>query len=348
MDVTPARRLPTFLCIGAQKAGTTWLYRNLAAHPDIWMPPVKELHAFDERFGSRHSLRQRLFGDEPRDERWRRQIRRRWADRRDGRDTKGVLWDLRYFFVPPSIEWYRALFEPARGRIAGEITPEYSALDLDAVRLVSRVNPDLRVVLLVRNPVERAWSHAQMRYRNDSRFRDERRATQAFIDHFESDRSYAHSDYLKTIDTWTAVFSQDQVFVGFLEDVHRHPRALLKHVCAHIGAEPHGRFPTARRRVHSGAADGIPLIYAQHLATMYRDLVDEFDRRYGGYGSWWRFALQRLIDNPPAGRVIHYPFFESSLWTDWLDTIAPDERARPGVERMQSTAVSNLARAPIS
>ena len=40
---------PDFICIGAQKAGTTWLYWQLAAHPDFWMPPRKEIHYFNER-----------------------------------------------------------------------------------------------------------------------------------------------------------------------------------------------------------------------------------------------------------------------------------------------------------
>src|SRR2546430_11566837 len=37
---------PDFLCIGAQKGGTTWLYRQLYSHPDFWMPPIKELEYF--------------------------------------------------------------------------------------------------------------------------------------------------------------------------------------------------------------------------------------------------------------------------------------------------------------
>src|SRR5438094_376898 len=37
---------PDFLCVGAHKGGTTWLYQQLDSHPDFWMPPVKELHYF--------------------------------------------------------------------------------------------------------------------------------------------------------------------------------------------------------------------------------------------------------------------------------------------------------------
>src|SRR3989449_8722430 len=39
---------PDFLCIGAHKGGTTWLYQQLDSHPDFWMPPFKELHYFDQ------------------------------------------------------------------------------------------------------------------------------------------------------------------------------------------------------------------------------------------------------------------------------------------------------------
>src|SRR6201987_4886933 len=39
---------PDFLCVGAHKSGTTWLYQQLDSHPDFWMPPVKELHYLDQ------------------------------------------------------------------------------------------------------------------------------------------------------------------------------------------------------------------------------------------------------------------------------------------------------------
>ena len=42
-----ARPGPGFVCIGAQKGGTTWLYENLNSHPEVWMPPIKEIHYFN-------------------------------------------------------------------------------------------------------------------------------------------------------------------------------------------------------------------------------------------------------------------------------------------------------------
>ena len=46
--------LPKFLCIGAQKAGTSWLYAQLQSHPEVWMPPVKELQFFNHLYVPEH------------------------------------------------------------------------------------------------------------------------------------------------------------------------------------------------------------------------------------------------------------------------------------------------------
>ena len=40
--------LPNFLCVGAQKAGTTTLFNILKQHPDIFLPSTKEAHFFDK------------------------------------------------------------------------------------------------------------------------------------------------------------------------------------------------------------------------------------------------------------------------------------------------------------
>lgn len=42
------KHAPDFICIGMQKAGTTWLAANLSKHPAVWVPPIKEIHYFDE------------------------------------------------------------------------------------------------------------------------------------------------------------------------------------------------------------------------------------------------------------------------------------------------------------
>jgi hypothetical protein len=66
---------PDFIGIGAQKAGTTWLHRNIVDHPQIWIPR-KEVHYFDRKINDRSNVATRLFGKSLEDERWRKQVKR--------------------------------------------------------------------------------------------------------------------------------------------------------------------------------------------------------------------------------------------------------------------------------
>jgi hypothetical protein len=97
---------PDFLGIGAQKAGTTWLGRNLEAHPEVWMPRVKEVHYFDEKIHESRNptLRfvRRIFDAGGANSRWRSQVRRRARKHLRRFSRKDFLWDLKYYVGAPS------------------------------------------------------------------------------------------------------------------------------------------------------------------------------------------------------------------------------------------------------
>src|SRR5438094_2284502 len=135
-------RGPDFLCIGAHKAGTTWLYQQLDSHPDFWMPPVKELHYFDQLSRVQRAGRLR---------------------RRDQRDFR-FLERLNRLSAEPGIdlEKYGRLFEPKASLLSGDISPNYSTLSDEVIRQVIGYFPNLRVIFLARDPVERVWSHLSM------------------------------------------------------------------------------------------------------------------------------------------------------------------------------------------
>src|SRR3954453_13745340 len=99
---------PDFLCIGAHKAGSTWLYQQLDSHPDFWMPPVKELHYFDElsRIPSVASARAR--------------------DERDRRFLESIKCLSERSHI--DLEGYASLFETKGFLLSGDITPAYSML----------------------------------------------------------------------------------------------------------------------------------------------------------------------------------------------------------------------------
>ena len=308
------KKFPDFLIIGAQKAGTTWLHRNLQTHPQVWMPKEKELHYFDEKMGAETSLRSKLWGKRAMDERWRRQVRRQMG-RYARFSPSDIAWDLRYFLGSWNDAWYASLFAQGTGKTAGETTPDYSVLGRKHIAHVREIMPDARIIFLMRNPIERAWSQSLMdlRGRNIEDVTDEE-----FQRHFKGKRSHLFTDYLRTLANWEAFFPQGQIFVGFLEDVHFYPNRLLARAYRFLGVDPSADYRVIRRKIHSRDVETMPTRLAVGLAEAYLGDARALEERFGGYASFWRYAAERLIEDPPAEERIAYPLWESSLWEGWV------------------------------
>ncbi len=151
---------PDFIGIGLPKAGTGWLYDQLEAHPDFWMPPVKELAYLDQRNPSLEFVH--LEGDEmPRH--IERRVHREHLDHRDigflehAKSCRGKARDL---------DLYAGFFRFKGERKSGDITPPYCNLAPPGIAAVAERFPHAKLILLVRDPVSRAWSRISMAHRN--------------------------------------------------------------------------------------------------------------------------------------------------------------------------------------
>jgi Sulfotransferase family len=303
------------------------------------MPPEKELHYFDEKLSGSHRLAGKLFSDRPGDLRWRRQLGRQLRAVRDRRSLADLRWSVRYFLSQPNDDWYLSLFAPGRGRVTGEITPAYSVLDAATVARVQRLLPDARIIFLLRNPVERAWSHALMEVVRRKGRIDESRPD--LLRHFESEGSRLRTDYVRTLASWSEHYPPDRLFVGFLEDVHFHPDRLLRSVCEFLAIEEPDSWPHPGQRIFSTSRATIPRELAARLAEIHRVLVEELDRRFGGYAAWWRYSTSRLADGDGLEDEIGFPLYESTLWTDWARAFPG--RAEHGPTEFQSGALRAIS-----
>jgi Sulfotransferase family len=326
---------PTFLGIGAQKAGTTWLYHNLRAHPGVWLPPEKELHYFDEKRAARGSILARVVRQTPEAARWRRQFSRHARRAVRTASIAELRWLMRYFFGAWDDAWYASLFARAGGCTTGEVTPSYAILGSDHVAQVRHVIPDARIVLLMRNPIERAWSHAMMEVRNRSASDSD---IPRLLRHFEGEGSRLRTDYMRTIEIWGEHYPAEQIFLGFFEDVHFHPEALLGRVCEFIGITPLERWPDATSRVYGSSVVSIPGELAIALAELYQDPTRELASRFGGYASWWHYCAEWLVENRPEAGV-PTPLYTSPVWSAWL---AGRDSQIP-IPQLQSAPLSRIA-----
>ncbi|MGI8822295.1 MAG: sulfotransferase [Acidimicrobiia bacterium] len=301
---------PHFLGIGAQKAGTTWLHKNFSHHPGIWLPYEKELHYFDEKLDRARSMEETIRSRAAWAVRWRRQVERQLGNHGRDPSSTDLVWCARFFVSQPDDDWYRSLFTPGPGQIAGEFTPEYAVIDTDRIARVAAVNPELRVIYMVRNPIERVWSHASMTGRVTS---DAAIDTGWFARAVARNRVREHTAYLANLDRWLSVFPPDRIYLGFLEDISFHPKRLLASLYRFLGLEPEGLDRAITRKVHAGGATTIPTVLAVRLAAEYHGALEALSARLGGYASVWLSIADELLRRPPSAPEIPYPFWESDL-----------------------------------
>ncbi|MCI0607232.1 sulfotransferase [bacterium] len=232
-----------FLGIGVQRAGTTWLWRKLRQHPAIWMPPIKELHYFSRATTypspshlSEKYLRDRLFGKEIYHKHFRTLMWGHIGRSIKRHSVRRLRWMSRYYFGTYDDNWYRSLFKEGEGLVKGEITPSYSILQAEDVAHIKMLFPSLKIILLLRNPIDRAWSQIRFDWTRE-RFRDidDLDQIKAFID---SPKQSLRGDYVRMIDVWSSVFSEAQLFIGFYDELVGNPQKLLSDVFDFLGVQP--------------------------------------------------------------------------------------------------------------
>jgi|YNPMSStandDraft_1061717.scaffolds.fasta_scaffold11919_4 hypothetical protein len=226
---------PDFLGIGAQKAGTTWLHHNLARHPQIWLPPVKELHYLDH---DPPSLRRRLFGRAEHLASARAHLRAQLLAWLRGAVDADLGWAMRCCLLPRSDDWYATLFPSRPGRLCGEICPGYARLDRARVASLRERAPRLKLIYLLRNPLDRAWSMVAMHFRSKTGNSDLCRFDEEAAWRRITDRKMAsHGDYLANLAVWESIYPPEQIYVDFFDRLQEEPREFLRGILEFLGVD---------------------------------------------------------------------------------------------------------------
>jgi hypothetical protein len=280
---------PDFVGIGAPRSGTSWLYEVLSRHPALWLPPVKELHYFDEPVRSKRYysfLRMRL-------------ISGLWVRRPLSR------FDLYYFLCRRSDAWYCNLFAPAhrRGLVAGEITPAYSILDEAALERLKALNPKVKLIYIMRDPVMRSWS-AVMKLRRKRGLAGLPSGEEA-INYSRTEGVSKRSSYLDSIERLERVFPRDQIFYGFFEQLSQDPQALVTNVLKFLGVEPGDVTRLLPRAPVNAAAAGRmpPPEFTRVFAASCLPWVEKLCERFQGPPHEWRARYEALLGEHKPSRA---------------------------------------------
>lgn len=299
-ESVPAARIPegtTLLYgIGAQKAGTSWLFDFLDTHPDCHCTATKELHYFDmlhsmqERghYGGRIDLMTSLCG---RVSRTPRPGNQRFLDR-----IERVIEQLRmYSGVPGDHANYVSFLTRGHSgqKILVDITPSYGTLDRVAFADMDSLGP-AKFVFILRDPVDRLWSQINMLVQDGGKDPTAPDYLGACIDTARqmhaSGRLAAlpRADYARTMTELESVIPRDRICYLFYEDMFR--QASVDRLCRFLAI---AETPAdTDKRVGSGGGAGIPEDVRNMLHEGLRAQYDAVFDRFGATvpEHWRRFG----------------------------------------------------------
>ena len=248
------RALPDFLIIGAQRAGTTSLFRALSQHPQLYPSFTKEVHYFDG-------------GGQP------------------GTDNyaRGEAWYRSHFPLRITLGTDGKTFEASPLNLYHPQAP---------ARLHALL-PKARLIVLLREPAERALSQYFLEQRRGNEplpllqalQAEEQRLqnTPAFSFHHHSYKTRGH--YAEQLQRYLALFPREQLLILPSERWFNQPQTVLQSVCAFAGVPPFPAPPDPSNHTSQRHARTIdPAVYAYlrdyftpHNQALLALLEEEFD-----------------------------------------------------------------------
>ena len=280
---------PDFIIIGAPRSGTSWLYTVLRKHPSVHMPRIKELHFFDRSpdYPSPSFLYPERLIDRWKNKSWREKAIKESINAFRKKAWDDFKWEIKWYFSNYNLKWYQSLFKERF--INGEATPAYSLLEKKDIEIIKALNPNVKLIYILRNPIERDWSSYKKYLRKNSPFQ-----TQEEFDHFfGSGAMQSRSNYQANIERYRSVFDHSQLFIAFYDDIIENPSRFIEVICDYlkINFKDYGNSVDFSNRVNSTSPMGIEPMVLEVLRNRYAIEIKE---------------LSKYLNNPEIEHWIDY------------------------------------------
>ncbi|MEC4805646.1 MAG: sulfotransferase [Jaaginema sp. PMC 1079.18] len=247
-----SRVLPNFLIVGAQKAGTTSLYAYLKQHPQVLPAQQNEVHFFDYKF------------------------------------NKGELLYRSYFPTIAEIEYQQNRLN--QKIITGETSPSYLFNPLVASR-IAKLLPTVKIIILLRDPVTRSYSHYQHEVRKGREnltfaaaiAKEEERVQGKYHSYFHACYAYqARGLYLNQIKTYLDFFKPENILILSSENFFQNPQQVYNSVLSFLELAPFTLINQTPKNVGTYNKKCIPLekqlrtYFQPHNCKLYQYLNRNF------------------------------------------------------------------------
>lgn len=251
-------RFPDFLIIGPPRTATSWLHHHLSRHPHVFLPKEKETYYFT------------TLGD-PSNRRYRYPTLEAFLA---AQQDSPRIW-LRKMAMSL---WQAGT--PYRPRVRGDATASNATLDPEVIREIVLLNPEVKAIMMIRHPVERAWSHAKKDLVLRTGRASEDVPEEEYDKFFRAGGQQENAFYSEMIANWRAHLRPGHLALFDFNLVATAPRELVGRLHRFIGVASEARFMDNAKldqRINPTTDEGIPPKVREILSKRLQGAIEDYE-----------------------------------------------------------------------
>lgn len=257
-----------FICIGAQKAGTTWFWENIKKHPQVDFPPAKEISYFSllhyyDFYEFREKKLNRL-----------KELLNNFHLEKDEKQNvtniNNIWWWIKFHLIKRedvNDQWYLSLFDNIpNSMITGDVSPDYSFLPIKGIEHMHNLLPNIKIIFILRDPVYRAISGSIYSLRKGKK----KITDSLIINRMSAERQKALSNYPSIIKKYESIFSSEKILYLFYDDIVTGGIEVLKKTCDFLNIDfDKDFFPDVKRKRNQGPSVSYSTRVISHACKEY-------------------------------------------------------------------------------
>ena len=264
--------------IGAQKAGTSWLYHQFRDHTQIYVPPFKELHFFDTVIEQKYRTAYLIKNTKVLSDWWHGRKNRLNIVSNDSNDF-GPLIEYLDLCTRDNVyetDYLDFLAKKLNGEsVVADMTPDYSTLSPNIFKRMFAAHANIRFVFIMRDPIYRAWSQLNMlsKLKGDATIKDQKN----FL-YFSRTPGVAQcSNYERTIRNLESVVPKEKIFYTFYEYLFEEGTINKLYDFLDVQSAP----SNFERKINTGEYSFPEVFYLQKVFQVYKPIYDFVFAKFG-------------------------------------------------------------------
>ena len=229
------QKLPNLFVVGAAKSGTTAIYNFLDQHPDIYMSPLKEPH---------------FFCDDIRRENFSTFFKKRTVSPAYLKHylSQKKLSKMQIAFVDNEKDYFQLFREHSDEKYLGEVSNGY-LFSTVAAQNIYNFNPNAKIIMILRDPCERAFSHCRQEYIGNF---SEKVKTRNFVKHIIDDYNIKNDNwggdshtfvqlglYYNQVKRYFDIFPKKNIQIMFYNDLKNNPQKFKNDLFSFLNVDNH-------------------------------------------------------------------------------------------------------------